>query len=226
METQTLINNLSQFVTNHRYNLIRNILPFRTRYLTVVLEDIYQPHNASAVLRSCDCFGIQDVHIIENLNQYTVNPDVSLGSSKWLTLHRHNSSSHNTASALQQLKTQGYRIVATTPHTEGSQLEDFNLHAGKCAFCFGTEMEGLSSTALTYADEHLKIPLYGFTESLNLSVSAALIMHYLSHQLRQSTIDWQLSQEEQAELQLEWLKKSIKHADLLVKEFQKHHDKK
>src|SRR4030042_2486900 len=168
---EKLIKYLEQFVTERRLQLINRVLSQRTRYITVVLEDIYQSHNASAVLRSCDCFGIQDVHIIENRNTYQLNPDVALGSNKWLTLYKYTREQNNTATALTKLKKTGYRIVATTPHANGCPLQEFDLHKGKTALVFGTELEGLTGNATTMADEFLTIPMAGFTESLNISVT-------------------------------------------------------
>lgn len=210
---------LEQFVSTHKQMLFDEVIKYRTRYITLALEDIYQPHNASAVLRTCDCFGIQDVHIIENKNQYMVNPDVALGASKWLSLIRHNQATHNTKQCIGSLREEGYRIVATSPHTDGTLLHDFEVDKGPVALFFGTEMQGLSDLVLNEADEYLKIPMYGFTESFNISVSAAIILQSLSHRLHLSKVNWQLSGQEQQELRLDWLKKSIKKADLLIKDF-------
>jgi len=211
-----LINYLSEFVTTERIETFNQVLMYRTRYLAVVLEDIYQPHNASAVLRSCDCFGIQDVHIIENRNTYTINPDVALGSNKWLTLKKYNRKEFNTEETYQTLKSEGYRIIATAPHPGNTSLEEFNLKNGKSALIFGTEMDGLSEFAIREADEYVRIPMYGFTESFNISVSAAIILYQLSGKLRTSDIQWQLSQAEKEALKLEWLKRSVKKSELLI----------
>ncbi len=219
MDEKALIEYLTGFVTSQRRGLFDRVLEERTRYITVVLEDIYQPHNASAVLRSMDCFGIQDAHIIENSNEYRINPDVALGASKWLNLLRYNQSTANTRAAIDRLKGQGYRIVATTPHQNQVALPDFDLEPGKVALLFGTEMQGLSSTALDQADEFLKIPMYGFTESFNISVSAAIILYQLKQKLTRSQIAWHLSPEEKQHILLEWLKKSIKRSDLLIRQF-------
>ena len=122
-----LIDHLSRFVTENRLNLINSILERRTRYITLVLEDIYQPQNASAVLRSCECFGIQDIHIIENENEYKINRDVSLGSNQWLNLHYYNKAAFNTTDALKVLKEEGYRLVATSPLSHHVPLKEFDL---------------------------------------------------------------------------------------------------
>lgn len=217
--TNHLIEHLSGSVTQERFSLFRKIVTDRTRYITVLLEDIYQAQNASAVLRSCDCFGIQDVHIVENENEYSINPDVARGSSNWLDLFKYNDKEHNTENAINSLKSKGYRIIATTPHAEDVSLEDFDISKGKFVLMFGSEMPGLSDIAMQHADEFLKIPMYGFTESFNLSVSAAISLHHLSHKLRQSNIKYQLSDRQKDELILTWLKHSIKKSDLIIKEY-------
>ncbi|MFO7829186.1 MAG: RNA methyltransferase [Bacteroidales bacterium] len=214
-----LIDFLQQFVTQQRFDSFNQIVKQRTRYITVVLEDIYQSQNASAVLRTADCFGIQDIHVIENKNEYQINPDVTLGSSKWLNLVKYNTHKHNTLDAINQLKKQGYRIVATTPHINDVNLEDFDLSKGKSALFFGTELNGLSDIMIENADEYLKIPMFGFTESLNISVSAAIILNRLTSKLRNSKIHWQLNENEENEILLDWLKKTIKSSSMLIDKF-------
>lgn len=214
-----LVKYLQQFVTKRRAKLIDRILEDRTRYITVLLEDIYQSQNASAVLRSCECFGIQDVHIIENRNKYEINPDVALGANKWLNLKRFNKKENNIKAAVDYLTRKGYRIVATSPDKNNTLLEDFNLEKGKIALLFGTELKGLSKEILSLSDEFLKIPMYGFTESFNISVSAAIILHYLVSRLRISDINWPLSRQEKLDIKINWLKQTIKKSDILEKAF-------
>ncbi len=209
---------LSTYLTDNRKQLFSQVIQYRTRHITVVLEDIYQPHNASAVLRSADLTGIQDIHIIENRNQYEVNPEVAMGSSKWLNLIKYNDSEENTLKAYDALRKQGYRIIATTPHTEDKNLDEISLD-GKMALVFGTELKGLSETAIQNADEYLRIPMYGFTESYNISVSAALTLFTLTEKLRKSEISWQLSEDEKLDILLEWTRRSIKRSELIEKEF-------
>jgi tRNA (guanosine-2'-O-)-methyltransferase len=215
---QQLLSYLQEFITPNKKNKFSELIFQRTRHLTIVLEDIYQPHNASAVLRSCDCFGIQDVHIIENTNKYQVNPDVALGSSKWLTLIKYNEKENNTADCLNKLKSEGYRIIATTPH-ENDFVPDTLPLERKTALVFGTELEGLSKTAIDLADGFVRIPMYGFTESFNISVSAALLISALSERLRKSDIPWQLSEEEMLDIQIAWTKNVVKKPSLLEKLF-------
>jgi tRNA (guanosine-2'-O-)-methyltransferase len=213
-----LTEHLSHFVMPQRLKKFNELIVHRTRHITVVLEDIFQPHNASAVLRTCDCFGIQDVHIIENQNKYQVNPDVALGASKWLTLKKYTGETSNTARCLKELKSQGYSIVATTPHQNDYTPETLPLDR-KTALVFGTELKGLTSEAIDLADAYVRIPMVGFTESLNISVSAATLLYPLTQRLRSSDIPWQLGEDESAEVLLSWLMQSVKKSDIIVSDF-------
>lgn len=218
-QEKQLIEYLKPFVTEARLDLFDEVIRNRTRFITIALENIYQSQNASAVLRTSDCFGIQDIHVIENTNTYKINPDVALGSSKWLNITKYNKSENNTLEAINSLKKQGYRIVATTPHKDDIDLDNFSLEKGKVALFFGTELNGLSDIAIQNADEYLKIPMFGFTESFNISVSAAIILHHLTLKLRSSNIKWQLPEKDREELKLHWLKQTIKKSDLLIEKF-------
>lgn len=206
------------FVTQHKQSRFEEVIRYRTRHLTIVLEDIYQSHNASAVLRTCDCFGIQDVHIIENMNQYTVNPDVTLGSSQWLTLHKYSGLDDNTSGCLAHLKDRGYRIAATSPRKSDYMLNELPLDQ-KTALLFGTELHGLSPTALEMADSSVCIPMVGFTESFNISVSAAICLYDLTSRLHRSTVEWQLSEAEKTDLLIQWAGNVLKHPSTFEKEF-------
>lgn len=210
-----IIEGLSGSITQRRRELFDLVLDFRTRYITVVLEDIYQSQNASAVLRTCECFGIQDVHIIENRNEYNINPDVVQGAAKWLSLKKYNRLDYNTSETIKVLRGQGYRIIATTLNDKAVPLHDFNLQTGKCALFLGTELTGLSETMLDQADEFLKIPIYGFTESFNISVSAAIILNQLTMGLHLSDLSWRLSEAEREEQLVYWLRKSIRGGERL-----------
>lgn len=210
---------LEQFATEERIQKFKEVLSFRTRYITVVLEDIYQSQNANAVLRTCDCFGVQDVHIIENIHEYGENPDVSLGSSKWLNLFQYNQKANNTLDAIQSLKKKGYRIVATSPHTNDISLPDFDLTKGKVALFFGTELTGISDIVKENADEFVTIPMYGFTESYNISVSAALCMQTLIPKLHTSGLPWPLSDVPKEKVYLQWLRQTIREVEKLERRF-------
>lgn len=214
-----LIEYLKKFTTESRWQKIVEVAEQRTRHITVVVEDIYQPHNASAVLRSCDGFGIQDVHIIENENQFEASTQVTIGADRWLNLHRYNEpETDNTAACFNALKSKGYKVIATTPHEQDSNLHDLPVDE-KFALVFGSELDGISEEAKSMADGFLKIPMSGFSESFNISVSAAVCLHNLTLRLRESKVDWKLKQDEIDLLKVEWLKKSIKAGEQLEKSY-------
>lgn len=219
--TKDLVAHLSEFVTEQRLELFHRVLNDRTRYITVLLEDIYQSHNASAVMRTCDCTGIQDIHVVEERNEYDVNPDVALGSNQWLSIHYYNKGKENIDEAVVTLKQKGYRIVATTPHKEGITPETFDLKKGKAVLMFGTELNGLTDRALELADEHIQIPMIGFTESYNISVSAAITLYQLRGRLADSDLDWKLDEDEKIFILREWLSTSIKMSEQIEKKFEK-----
>jgi tRNA (guanosine-2'-O-)-methyltransferase len=189
----------------------------RTRHVTVVLENIFQPHNAAAVLRSCDCFGVQDVHIIENYNKYEPNKEIDMGSSKWLDTIKYSRTENNTTECIQALKAKGYKIVATTPHTDDCMIEDLPLDQ-PIALMFGTELTGLTDEALEQADAYVRLPMYGFTESYNISVSVALALFSTTERMRKDeNVNWQLSEDEQDSIKLGWAKQVVKHSEKVEK---------
>lgn len=207
-----LLEYLEGYVTEKRRNLFQKVLAERTRHFSVVLENIYQEHNSSAVVRSCDIFGVQDLHVIENTYSSKVSRHVARGSQKWLTFHRYKKDTNNTADCFKDLKEKGYQIIATTPHNDSCYLHDFDI-SKKSAFVFGVEKEGVSEYVKENADGFLKIPMVGFTESLNISVAAAIILENLTTRLRKSELNWRLTEEEREELYYEWIEKSIKNVD-------------
>ena len=214
---------LGQFITDERRQRFEEVLDYSTRHITVVLEDIFQPHNASAVLRTCDLRGIQDIHIVENTNHYDVNPDVVLGSTKWLNLNYYEDKEFNTPTAFEQLRAKGYKIVATCPHRDDFTPDALPLDQ-PIALVFGTEKLGLSDYAVENADMHVRIPMYGFTESYNISVSAALLLYSLTNRLHASTdIDWHLTEEERNALRLVWTRRSLSRIRQYERKFKELH---
>ena len=211
---------LKNFVSDEKTELFARMINERTDYIAIVLEDLYQSHNQSAVMRSAECFGVQQLHVIENRNKYDITSTVSRGGRNWLTLVRHNKEKNNTPAAIEQLKKAGYRIVATTPHTNDVDLPEFDLNKGPAAFVFGTEWTGISDTVMEMADEYVKIPMNGFTESLNVSVCAAILMYDLTQRLRASNIPWQLSEERKEEVLFDWYKHAVKASDEILERFE------
>ncbi|MEM9324453.1 MAG: RNA methyltransferase [Bacteroidota bacterium] len=216
MSIQRQIEILEPFVTENKKQLIERVMAHRTRFLTVVLEDIHKPHNASAVLRTCECLGIQDVHTIERKNIYEVNPYVLRGASKWLTLHHHREyEPEESVGCVEWLEERGYEIVATTVDDDAEDPQYFDL-TQKTAICFGNEDVGVSDKTLRRAKRRIKIPMRGFTESYNLSVSVAIVMNDLMRNLLLSKRPWGLSEEEKRELKLEWYKAVVKNSEIVL----------
>lgn len=209
---ETLYEKASQLVSENRRALIDRIAPLRTRHITVALEDVYQSHNAAAVLRSCDCFGIQDVHVVERNNPFNPAGDVAVGSSKWVDYYSY----PDIQSAYVELRRRGYRIVATTPHTNDTLITDLDIST-PVALIFGTELTGLTPEAIDLADEYVKIPMYGFTESFNISVSVALSLFNLTERLRHSNNQaFMQSSNELLDLKLHWLAQTIRDGEQVL----------
>lgn len=218
MKDTQLLNYLLSFLTDNRKAKFEKILAQRTRHLTVVLEDIYQKHNTSAVVRNCDIFGIQDLHIIENKYNSYVSNQVAKGAQKWIDFHEYNQHEYNTERCINNLRDNGYQIIATTPHNDSCLLQEFDI-TKKSALVFGVEKDGVSDYIMKEADGYLKIPMVGFTESFNISVAVAIILQDLTTRLRNSEVKWQLSEQEKDEKRLDWCKKTILNVDEIVERF-------
>ena len=214
MIDKALLEHLESYLTNHRRQRFDEVLAQRTKHFTVATEDVYQLHNTSAVIRSCDVFGIQEVHIVEERNTKRIDREIAMGAQKWVDLNRY----HSVKDCIKNLKEHGYQIVGTTPHAKDCVLHDFDVTKKSCFF-FGRETEGLSQEVLDEADCFLKIPMVGFTESLNISVSAAIILQHVTTKLKQTNCDWQLTDDEQLEKRLDWCKKTIKSYDDIITRF-------
>lgn len=201
---------IQQFLTPELASRFDEVLEQRTRSITVVLENIWHAHNAAACLRNCDAFGVQDVHLIEDGDEYQSRRTIDVGAARWLTLHQHPKSTSSTRDCVQNLREQGYRIVATTLSEDAFSPATLPI-APKTAILFGSEKPGLSEQALELADEQLVIPMYGFVQSLNVSVAVALCLQPIMERLRSDRGDWGLSDDEKAELRREWLHRSVNH---------------
>ena len=211
-----LLEHLLSFLTERRKNLFEEVISKRTRHFTVATEDVYQLHNTSAIMRSCDVFGVQDLHVIEEKVSKKIDREIAMGAQKWVNIDRH----HSTKECIDNLKENGYQIIATTPHNNSTELKEFDI-SKKSAFFFGKEKEGLSDIVLEAADGYLKIPMYGFTESLNISVSAAIILQTLITKVKDSDVVWELSELEKNEIKLQWAKMSIKSSTEIIERFNK-----
>ncbi len=216
---------LSSYLTDSRRESLVNTLQQRTRYITVLLEDIYNPQNASAILRSCDCFGIQDVHLAEQRYGYKVHPNITRGADKWLNIKNHGSGTGTTARAIRSLQDSGYRVIATSPHAQALSIEDVAIEDGKIALVFGNEKDGISADTERYADGFACIPMAGFSESLNVSATVALCLHSLRTRMLRSDVYWSLTPQEYEFLLFDWARKSVKSADDLLRlKYENYHD--
>ncbi len=209
-----LLAHLETFLTENRKQRFQKVLAQRTNHFTVATEDVYQLHNTSAVIRSCDVFGIQNIHIIEERNRKRIDREIAMGAQKWVSVNRYN----HVSESIENLREKGYQIIATTPHNNACMLDDFDISKPAALF-FGTEKEGLSKEVLENADGFLKIPMVGFTESLNISVSAAIILQALTNKLKKSSISWQLSKEDELATRYFWAKNSIQSSEKIIKRF-------
>lgn len=217
------IESLSSNITPARFEKMKRAAEFRTYRITVVLEDIFQPHNAAAVLRNCDAFGVQTAHFIENKYLSRISADVDMGSSKWMDVFRYQSSVaqkpkagipkrdgiaraeiENTERVLKRLKSAGYVLAASTLRPCSSTVEDVPVDA-PVALMLGTELTGLTDMAHDMADVMFSMPMYGFAQSFNLSVFSALALSRISERMRALGDDWRLSETEREELLLRWL---------------------
>lgn len=205
------------FLTDERKQRFESVLDKRTRYITLVLEDIFQSRNASAIMRSTDGFGIQDLHIIEDNHKWIGTKSVSKGASSWLTLHRYKNGDP-TNRCVDKLRAEGYRIVATSPH-EGSYTPDTLPIDKPIAVVLGTELTGMSTKILSQVDDYLTITMDGFSESFNVSVAAAVILNRLRSRMDENGIVSKLSEEERQKLRLIWAYRSVNDPDAILRHF-------
>ena len=208
-------NYLEGFMTQERIEKIERVLSQRTDFITVCIEDVYQLHNTSAVMRSCEVFGVQSLHVVTQKYGKKIDTEIAMGAQKWVDIYRYD----QTSEAIKSIKESGYKIVATTPHHKNNTIAEFPLNE-KIALFFGTEREGLSEDVLSHADEYLHIPMVGFTESLNISVSAAIILQQLTNRLRNTNIDWQMTEEEKFLKTIQWYESAIKNITSIKKSFE------
>ncbi len=214
VKDHALLNYLEGFLTENRKEGFLRVLQNRTKHFTIAMEDVYQLHNTSAVMRSCEVFGIQELNVIEQKFGKRIDSEIAMGAQKWVDVFRYNS----VQSCLDTMREKGYQIIATTPHDDSCFLHEFDITKPSALF-FGTERDGLSAEVLQQADGFLKIPMVGYTESLNISVSAAIIIQDITNRLRQSKLNWQLTPDEVLDKRLDWTRKSIKDIEFIERKY-------
>ncbi len=203
-EMQAKIEELLPRITEHRRDLLFKVVQNRTRHFCMVLEDLFDPHNISAVIRTAEVFGLEDVHVIEEVNPYKINKSILKGSIKWMDIYLYK----KRKACLEHLRNKGYRIAVASTNTENSVL-DLDL-SKPTAFYLGSEFTGNHPDTLAAADAEFKLPQYGITESMNVSVAGGVLMCYLDHFMRQRGREtYTLPPEERDALLLDWLKRHL-----------------
>ncbi|MCK5823973.1 MAG: RNA methyltransferase [Ichthyobacteriaceae bacterium] len=221
MEKKEILEYIQGFMTENRVKTIRKVINQRTKHFTVVVEDPFQSHNASAILRSCDIFGIQDLNVTERLHQFNLSTHVAKGADKWVDVHSFNEIGvDNTQPAIDAMRKKGYQIIATSPHYGSTSPMEFDITKPSAIF-FGQEKEGLSKNIIDQADGYIKIPMYGFTESLNISSSVAIILQSIVDKLKNSDVKWELTDEEKFALEYNWSMKSVKNSESILEKYLK-----
>ncbi len=212
------LSELEQLLTPKRKKRFNDVINNRSEYMSVVLEDIYNPQNANAVIRSCDCFGVQNVQIIEDRNIHEERNETSKGAEKWLNINRFNiPGGNNRQDCITHLKAEGYRIVSAMPHKLGVNLDDFDVTKGKFALVLGNELHGVSDEITEQSDEFINIPMHGFTESLNLSVAGAICMNHLRLKMEKQLKNWLIEGDDLESLRLLWVVNSLGNGDYMLK---------
>ena len=211
-ELHERIDYLSSFLLESRTDTLNRALDMRTEYITVMTENMFHAQNASAIVRHCEAFGVQNIHTVEELCPFLPTLNIALGTDKWIDINRH----ATTADAVKALRAQGYRIIATTPHHKSCTPETFDVKKGKFALVFGTEKTGVSEDILAEADEYLQIPMCGMVDSLNVSASAAILIYMLSQRMRLECNDWHLSEEVRSRILYDWYRFAVRDSEALL----------
>ena len=206
------LNYLTKFITDERREVLQRTVDSRTHYMRILTENMFHPQNASAIMRHCEAFGIQQIHTVEDRCKFDPSVNIVRGTQKWVDVEHHDT----TAEALATLKAEGYRIVATTPHRCSATPETFDVTKGKFALVFGTEHAGISDEVIAAADDFLMIPMCGMVESLNVSASAAILIYMLSERIRQTVDGWQLSEEQKLKLLTRWTMSSVRDYERIL----------
>ena len=204
---------LTKFITDERREVLQRTVDSRTHYMRILTENMFHPQNASAIMRHCEAFGIQQIHTVEDRCKFDPSVNIVRGTQKWVDVEHHDT----TAEALATLKAEGYRIVATTPHRCSATPETFDVTKGKFALVFGTEHAGISDEVIAAADDFLMIPMCGMVESLNVSASAAILIYMLSERIRQTVDGWQLTEEQKLKLLTRWTMSSVRDYERILR---------
>jgi tRNA (guanosine-2'-O-)-methyltransferase len=166
---------LEEFVTPERALRLRSVLAARLDAITVVMDAPHDPHNGAAVVRSCDAFGVQRLHVVERLERFLAANAVARGSERWVDLQAH----PDAESAVAALRASGHEMVAT--HPAGELLPADLAALPRLALVLGNERDGIHAELAAACRHRVRIPMRGFAESLNVSVTAAILLEHATN---------------------------------------------
>lgn len=209
-----LYNYLTGFISKEKIEKIENLVNNRTNFILPILEDLYQFRNAGAIVRSMESFGFQSLIALENRNKFKPESTVARGADKWIDI----SYKPSNIESLKEIKEMGYQLVAISPEINAIDICDFQL-TKPTALIFGTEFKGVSEETLNYADLCVKIPMLGFTESLNVSVAAGICFYEMRNKLEVSNLDWHLTNIQKLNLKIKWAIKSVSSGEEIVSHY-------
>ena len=211
MNNQKIFQHLQQFLTDERLEKINHFAPESSDFVLPVIEDVFQFRNAAAIVRSVEACGFHKIIAMESEHEFNPNLRVTKGAETWVEVEK---LPHNLDS-LREIKNRGYKILAVSPENNATMLSDYDLKE-PVALVFGTEAAGVSEEILDFADETLAIPMYGFTQSFNVSVAAAICVYELKQKLLRSNLDYKLSEEKLWEMKVRWAMNSIKSGEQIL----------
>lgn len=194
-----------QFITDDRKRKINGVLSYRINRIVLVLENIYDPHNVSAVIRTCDGLGFLDLYIVDPNKKIKYSSPITTGAEKWLNIFTYN----EIGKCYEDLRKKGYQIYASVLDKKAENLTDIDINKGKTAFVLGNEHSGLTEEAINGADGLFYIPMYGFVQSFNISVTAAMVLYWSREKLNMAGISGDLSDKEIEKYKIKWLSRDL-----------------
>lgn len=194
---------------------------YSSDFVLPVVEDVYQFRNAAAILRSSEACGFHKVVALEQRNVFNPNLDLTKGADTWVEVER--LSVH--LDSIKKIQNRGYEIVAVSPEKNAESLPDFKIEK-PIALVFGTEWRGVTQEILEFSSRTLSIPMYGFTQSFNVSVAAGICLYQLKQKLLDQKIPHFLDEEKRMELKIRWTLKSIKEGEKILKKYLENASKK
>lgn len=206
---------LFDLLTEHKKNLFTTLIEYRTNHIAWLADNFYHEQNSSAIIRSADCFGYNTVFVIEDKYRFKVNEEIAMGAQKWVNTVIFQVGNVDYGQAIHAIKQSGYKLIAATPHINGLSVENLDIRKPIC-IAMGSERHGHHPEILEEADGFVAIPMEGFSESLNVSVTAGVLMYTLKKRLKSEGIDWQLSDADKKRQILIWMLKTIPSAQKMV----------